>query len=85
MFIKQENITSTYNVGDNMKVDIVDNGLNYEAWVYHSDYGIKTHMFGIAKNSKTPDGRKLCANDFIQIVLNNLDQYIETYKNEYID
>lgn len=41
--------TWTYDMGDGYRVDIVGDYAKgtYEAWVYHTDYSKKIHMFGV--------------------------------------
>ena len=41
--------TYTYDMGDGFRVDIVTDfeKSEYEAWVYHTNYGKKIQMFGV--------------------------------------
>lgn len=78
MFFAQSWETTTYYIWDKMMIDVVDTGVKYEAWVYHTDYGIKWFLFAVEKKSTNKD-------DFCRMVRNNMDEYIELYKHEYID
>lgn len=64
-------MTTTYEYGE-FRVDIVDNGTEYEAWIYKNNYGIKSLMFGVPRHQQTME-------EFINIVQANL----ETYEREY--
>ena len=57
-------------------VDIYDNGL-YSAWLHHQDYGISTVLFESDKS--------ISYDEFIELVKNNLDEYIIDYSIEYMD
>lgn len=52
-------------------IDLVMKAATVEVWLYHKDYGVKTLMFGI------PHGDKI-----IEIINNNLDEYIPDYIEE---
>lgn len=71
-------MTTTYKHGE-FRVDIVDNGTEYEAWIYKNNYGIKSLMFGAPCNQQTME-------EFINIVKANLETYEKEYNldcNEY--
>ena len=63
-------------------VDIVEKSDIWEAWLYHTDYGVKEMMFGVAKND--PDDT---TEGFIKLVFANLvkNPYIENYIDLYMD
>lgn len=44
--------TTTYEVGLNFCIDIVEDGLRYDAWIYNTRYGIKEHMMGTSSDTK---------------------------------
>lgn len=50
----------------------------YEAYLQNEDYGVISLMFGVDKNKTKLD-------NFIIIVNNNLEEYIELYKQDYED
>ena len=62
-------------------VDIVENANEYEAWLYHKDYGVKSLMFGSEK--KQHNGKA----DFCDMVEANLinQPYINNYMEEYMN
>lgn len=71
-------MTTTYEYGE-FRVDIVDNGTEYEAWIYKNNYGIKSLMFGAPRHQQTME-------EFINIVQANLETYEKEYNlncNEY--
>lgn len=72
--------TRTFDVGHGFLVDIVAIKSKdlYEAWIYHSSYGIKELMFGISMKDETYDG-------FLDLVYRNLDDHIFYYAKEYMD
>lgn len=61
-------------------VDIVETPTEYEAWLYHKDYGIKELMFGTNKTQHKDRA------DFCEMVENNLvnQGYIGGYINEHM-
>lgn len=62
-------------------VDIVSSGKLYEGWLYHEEYGVKSHMFGCFKKDCTKQ-------DFIEMIEDALDNqpiYIDTYRNVHMD
>ena len=76
LFYKDKTTTETYNTDFGFKVDIVETTEQFEAWVYHSDYGIKTMMFGSGKR---------CKEDFVQMVVGNLWDYVKYYMDDVLD
>lgn len=73
---KTSNIT-TYSYGEFL-VDVTDKLEEYEAFIYHKDYGVKDLMFGVSKDQNTLD-------EFMEIVFYNLPKHIDTYKSEYMN
>lgn len=51
---------------------------DFEAWIQHKDYGIKSLMFGMPAQQQSTQ-------DFMKIVENSIDEYVEYYANEYMD
>lgn len=66
--------TTTYDVGDGFRIDVVHEGIHFDGWIYHEDYGIKSHMFGTTVNS---------VNEFLEMV--DVKLYINLYREEYMD
>ena len=66
--------TTTYDIGDGFRMDVVKDGIHFDGWIYHEDYGIKSHMFGITADN---------VRDFLAIV--DVDPYIDLYQEEYMD
>lgn len=77
--MKKANIqTTTYEVTGNFRVDIAVNGNHVEAWIYNTEYGIKSLIIGVdlQKNNQTME-------DFMAMVEDSLDEQIEFYNEEY--
>jgi len=53
MLKKYEKEIKTYDIGNKWFVDIevwhgkLTGDSRYDAWLYHSDYGVKMHLFGV--------------------------------------
>lgn len=62
----------TYDVGNGFCVDIEKRDGVYEAWLYHTDMGIKDFMFGLKESLA----------EFKKMVIANLETY-EVLYNEY--
>lgn len=80
-------VTHTYTVGNGFMVDIVESpdvqwGWKWSCYLYHNSYGTKMYMFGLPKCEHAPN--LACVEG---IVLANLseDNYIELYREEYMD
>lgn len=76
----------TYEYAGNYRVQVIDKDDQYEAWLYHKDYGVMDMMFGWPKvqhinGSDEPWSLK----DFLGLVEGNIDSYIELYREEYED
>lgn len=75
---KTEIKTTTYEYDAGYYIDIVEKSEEYEAFIYHKDYGIKLHMFGMPKSQQDYTA-------FLDIVEANAGDYIKDYKEEYED
>ena len=73
--------TTVYGFDDGFRVDVVDNKLKYEAWIYHVDYAIKHYMFGIPQETGSDDEYA----SFLDMVIANFDGYREGYYVEVMD
>lgn len=69
--------TTTFADGD-FRIDIVEKKSEYEAWLYHKDYGVKNFMFGSGKQIETFDS-------FVDLVEANLATYKRIYKDEHFE
>lgn len=78
MLIKKENKNYEVFQYENYFVEIEettkDNEILQEFWLYKDNYGIKMYMFGIKKDE-----------DYINILINNLEEYIDIYCEDYED
>lgn len=77
---KKANIDiESWEVWDGFILDLVTKGTEtYEAWIYHTDYGIKTLMWGVPQDSTT-------YGEFKDMVASSVAENIEGYKEEYMD
>ena len=73
--------TETFAYGD-YRVDMTVTSGSFAAWIYHKDYGIKKLMFEIPG---TPNGKRISPDEFLEMVENNIDDYIKGYKEMYED
>ena len=74
---KKEIYVLSYKKG--FSVDIVVNDKNYiEFWLHHKDYSIKEFMFGVEKKHDNLE-------EYVELLLANIDQYYKSYINEYMD
>lgn len=71
--------TQSYAHGDFI-IDVCESEDMYECWLWHKDYGVKSHMFGLFKDQLTVDGRPI-----LDIILNNLDWHENYYRDVYMD
>lgn len=80
--IQANYITTTYNYDGKYLVDIIvkKDEQCYEAWLYNKDYGVKDLMFGVPMDENTKSER-----EFLTLVLNNIQDYIDGYKEKYED
>lgn len=74
--MKQVNITITTYECEEYLVDIVTTSDSYEAWLYRKEYGVKVLMFGAYRTLNTLE-------EFLETVEANIDEYAESYDNEY--
>ena len=58
---------------------IKDCGSHYESYIQHIEYGVMVLMWGIDK------AKNMTLEEYIEIVSNNLEEYIESYKEDYED
>lgn len=64
--------TTTYDMGDGFRVDIMEADDNYyEAWIYHENYGQKDLMFGSAEIANL--------GHFVEMVEANFHDYRRDY------
>lgn len=80
---RKDIITRTYEYGEWM-IDIVENQELYDVYLYHPEYGIKDHMFGLLKSQELPAG-KMDLKMALDLVEGNLENqpYIEHYIEDY--
>ena len=80
--IQANYITTTYNYDGKYLVDIIvkKDEQCYEAWLYNKDYGVKDLMFGVPMDENTKSER-----EFLTLVLNNIQEHINLYEEEYED
>ena len=71
--------TDTYQISpDDFRVDVVDEGNAYGAFLYHLGYDVKLFMFGVNKAAVTKE-------EFLAMVNENFATYAEYYTKEYCD
>ena len=70
----QKTITA-YEFPNGFIVEISKKEVYTEFWIYHKRYGIKDMMFGIPNK---------CKAEHEAIMLANIQQYIESYEEEYM-
>ena len=63
---------------DGFYVDIVEADSEWDVYLWHEDYGTKSFIFGLPKEDTTHD-------QAIDIVIGNLEEQIELYRQEYMD
>ena len=59
-----------------------DHNEQYDAWLWEESYGVKMLMFGAEIG--TPDGCKTYG-DFMEEVDRTLEEYIDVYRDEYMN
>lgn len=73
--------TTTYEVLGDFRVDIVhnraDEDSNWEAYLYHKNYGVKDLMFGVSDKDESFTG-------FLELVLGNLGKYVSYYYEDHM-
>lgn len=78
--------TLTYKYKGGFMVDIIVTKDEFEAWIYHKNYGIKMLMWGEPKkNFRFGKPYTQTFNDFKELVEFNIDEYAESYAEEYFD
>ena len=86
MFRRLTRQTTSYKVSDysDYIVDIVELSDEWEAWLYHKDYGVKMFMFGWLKHQEPFDGPKDWTHKmFLELVDANVNDYIDDYEDEH--
>ena len=82
------NVLNTYEFYDYF-IDIVldKDSSELEAWLRKDRYGYKSFMFGCTMKQKNYEGMTFCDiyNDFEDMVLNSVDEYIELYEQDLED
>lgn len=87
--ITKEYKTTTYEVNSDIYkdflVDIVDDGENRNAWIYHKKHGMKNYMFGAPKKQDTLqkflEWVRACVDDEISYLLEE-EHALERYHEE---
>lgn len=81
---------ATYDVGEGFYVDITRSEAHqinahnkrkireFNAWIYHSDYGIKDYMFGMNEED-------VSVTHFVDVVANTVDEHKDYYMDEHFD
>lgn len=69
--------TETFWVRDLFFVDVNTLPENYEAWIYHKEYGVKMLMFGMPKYQQSYE-------EFLELVDDDAATYIDNYSQEYM-
>lgn len=82
MIKKQEILVYESAELEGFKVDIIDKGDMFDAWIYYKNYGIKSYMFGWPKEQH--DGT-WTLEGFINLVEMNLYEDAIHYAEEYMD
>ena len=65
--------TETFAVDDSYRIDIVNDGEAYEAWISQKGYGVKYLMFGISIDDISHEM-------FLKVVKANTENYIKLYR-----
>ena len=75
---RKDIIVKTYQISDDERwfIETVEADEIYDAYIYDINCGIKMYMFGINK-------KDMAYNDFLEIVESNIEDYYETYNEEY--
>lgn len=79
-------LTTTYDAGQDFRVDITASDNMIEAFIYHKDYGTKELMFGICTtgNAFKQEAKKELEK-FFAMVEANVQNYKDYYQAEYMD
>ena len=66
-------------------VDILDSGDMFESWLYRKNIGVKSYMFGWPKIQHRNSGKEeyYDLDAYIDIVCENVEEYLEFYDEEY--
>lgn len=76
MTLITEKEIKTYKHG-NWRIDIETSKYMYNAWIYHKNYGIKLHMWGIEKKNDTYE-------NFIKMVCEAIPEFTIQYENDFM-
>ena len=75
MIKKYQKTITAYEFPNGFVVELCKSKEYMEFWLYHANYGIKEMMFGIPNK---------CKAEHEAIMLANIQQYIESYEEEYM-
>lgn len=79
MLIQMKEIkTKTYPLDKGFFLDITTGCKEYNAWLYHKDYGIKSHIYGMFKCD-------IEYNEFLDLLENTINDDIDLYVDNYFD
>lgn len=76
--IATSNKTITYVYDDEYMIDIVTTRTTFESWLYHKDYCAKMFLWGCPKDQQSYF-------EYMQLVKENIPDYIEDYQREFED
>ena len=76
--IATSNKTITYVYDDEYMIDIVTTRTTFESWIYKRDYCTKMFLFGVPKDQQPYF-------EFMELVKENIPDYIEDYQREFED
>lgn len=79
---EMKSIRTTTFASGNYRIDIVESRTEYEAWIYHKDYGVKDFMFGTDKNQAA---YIKSFEEFTDMVEANLPVYKKSYHERHED
>lgn len=86
--------TRSYKYQNGFVIDVTErdtkDGLLYDVFLSHIDYGDKKHVFGLLKKDLEKEGINdwngvAQWNGLLQLILDNIDRYIELYRDEVMD
>lgn len=69
--------TTTYYYRDGFFIDIQKDASYKNIYIFHSDYGVKMHVFGLQNDFSN---KKI-----LKLLENQIEPYIDLYKNDYMD
>ena len=84
--IDEMKFVGTYAVDDDYRVDVFENDVLFEAWLYNKGYGTKNHILGWYKVQDTADGRvETSLEEFLDLIDYSIEDYIEMYEDDFED